>query len=1651
MRALATFRGLLLVALSLFALGFAAPAAAQSLVLNNVGTPTQVGTGAGKRAIWTNAGTVGGTTIDLVAVLTTATLNHNFTTTNSRASITSVGQDNVFIDWRLYQAGTYDINTDTGGVPVIADVHVQINDVDGPNNERVFVPVCSGDVDWIRIDKSATTGRDFGTVAGQAETFSLIGDQNYASEPESGLEIRYSNTSTFTFGRTANNNFFIRVDSPTYSSFDTFDYQCADFVAPAASDDSEIGTPDTATSVSILLNDAIATANDNGPNNNSLTPSEFGLQTVSLTAPVGATGIVTDADGDVTGFSVPGEGSWAQNDTTGILTFTPLDSFDGSPTPITYTYRNDLGQVSNAATVTITYPGIGVVKNSTFNDDITADTNGQVGETITYSYTVTNLSALPLNTITLTETGFTGAGTTPVPTYVSGDANGNSILEQSETWTYTATYTLVAADVSGGGTQTVSNQATAGGQTEGGIPVTDLSDSGNAGDGDGTGTPGTGTGNDDVTVTSFGTAPIDAINDAPTSINGKDGGTTTSALGNDTLNSGAVSLATITLTPGAAPSPTAGTITMNADGTVTVTAGTTAGSYTYPYTICETLNPSNCDTATATIAVSAAPIDAINDALPTVDGTAGETTASVMGNDTLNGVAVVPADVTLTPGAAPLPSITMATDGTITIAPGTAPGSYTYPYTICENLNPANCDTANATVVVATPGMGVVKTSVFNDDSTADTNGQVGETITYTYTVTNLSALPLNTITLTETGFTGAGTTPVPAYVSGDTNANSILEQSETWTYTATYTLVAADVAGGNVSNQATGAGQTAGGTPVTDLSDSGNPGDGDGTGTPGPGPNNGDTTLISFGTAPIDAVNDTPGAINGTNGGSTTSVLGNDTLNGAGVSLAAVDLTPGTAPSPTAGAITMNADGTVTVSAGTTAGSYPFNYTICETLNPANCDTATTTIIVGAAPLDAVDVTPTSVNGSLGGTMPSVLSNDTLNGAAVTLADVNFTPGAAPTPTAGSITMNPDGTITIAPGTTAGSYTYSYQICEKLNPTNCDTATVTVVVDTAPIDAVDDTPPAINGFVGGTSPSILANDTLSTLAVNAADITLTPGAIPTPTVGTLTMNGDGTVTVGAGTTAGTYTIPYQICENLNPANCDTATLTLVVDPPVIVAVADTPPSVNGTNGGTMPSVLTNDTLNGAAVNPANITLTPGTPPSPTVGSITMNPDGTITIAAGTTAGSYPFSYTICDVVNPANCSTTTVTIVVDAAPIDAIDDTPPALSGNTGGTTASVLANDTFNAAALVPANVTLTAGTAPTTAIGSITMNPDGTITVAPITSPGTYAYPYTICENLNPTNCDTATATVELTGHNIADILKDDSSRNNILGAPVTLRVLANDAAPTGIFDPATLRIIGTAAPGDPLVVSGQGTWIPDLQKGTITFAPVSGFAGNPTPVRYTAIDIFGVQLTPATVTIEYDVVAAFVCSDIIGKVFDDANGNGRQDEGEAGIPGARIATVKGLIITTDQFGRYHVPCAEVAKETGTNFLLKVMPDSLPTGYRFTTENPRVTRLSKGMMARVNFGVSLSNVVEIALNASAFDPATNRITAEVEQAIDALITQIADTPTVIDLSYQAGAEPRGLVTDRLNAFEEAIQARWRGRGRYRLTVEKNLVRKN
>ena len=123
--------------------------------------------------------------------------------------------------------------------------------------------------------------------------------------------------------------------------------------------------------------------------------------------------------------------------------------------------------------------------------------------------------------------------------------------------------------------------------------------------------------------------------------------------------------------------------------------------------------------------------------------------------------------------------------------------------------------------------------------------------------------------------------------------------------------------------------------------------------------------------------------------------------------------------------------------------------------------------------------------------------------------------------------------------------------------------------------------------------------------------------------------------------------------------------------------------------------------------------------------------------------------------------------------------------------------------------------------------------------------------------------------------------------------------------------------------------------------------------------------------------------FDCTDLTGKVFDDGNLNGYQDAGEKGLSGVRLATARGLIATTDEYGRFHITCAVVPDEDrGSNFILKLDERSLPTGYRLTTENPRVQRATRGKMVRFNFGATIHRVVRIDISDGVFEADTSEL---------------------------------------------------------------------
>jgi hypothetical protein len=204
--------------------------------------------------------------------------------------------------------------------------------------------------------------------------------------------------------------------------------------------------------------------------------------------------------------------------------------------------------------------------------------------------------------------------------------------------------------------------------------------------------------------------------------------------------------------------------------------------------------------------------------------------------------------------------------------------------------------------------------------------------------------------------------------------------------------------------------------------------------------------------------------------------------------------------------------------------------------------------------------------------------------------------------------------------------------------------------------------------------------------------------------------------------------------------------------------------------------------------------------------------------------------------------------------------------------------------------------------------------------------------------------------------------------------------------------------------------------------------------------------------ATATASVDLVPdpVFDCGEIIGKVFDDKNRDGYQDEDEPGLPGVRVATVRGLLVLTDKNGRFHVACADIPDEDiGSNFIMKLDVRTLPTGYRVTTENPRVVRLTRGKLTKLNFGAAITRLVRLDIKDQVFVPGALKLNKKWAAGIDKLIAVLDKEPSTLRLVYFIGADGKEAASKRIAVLQKLIAVRWAERpGRYALPIETRIV---
>ena len=451
------------------------------------------------------------------------------------------------------------------------------------------------------------------------------------------------------------------------------------------------------------------------------------------------------------------------------------------------------------------------------------------------------------------------------------------------------------------------------------------------------------------------------------------------------------------------------------------------------------------------------------------------------------------------------------------------------------------------------------------------------------------------------------------------------------------------------------------------------------------------------------------------------------------------------------------------------TVGTFYYWVKVTSTCGTVTSAIAEIKVIEGAPTIEANDDPDTTVR--RGGEV-EILSNDKVNGNPATPSDVDIT-----IPDDGGLTgieVNAaTGKLKIPTNAAPGTYQLTYQICVKGASSPCDTAKVKIIVEVPirSLKAVDDDFGKIPNAVDYTTIATVFSsgvDTMEGVIGNLSperDVILTPGAQPHANI---TMNANGSITVKRGTPKGTYSYEYTICQKDVPTNCDSAKVTFEVVEAHIFAKDDGVWEV-GTEGALTPSILNNDIIGervGVAPSEVTITKTNGKPVIDET-KMVINEDGRISVLKNIPEGTYTYYYTITEKANIANSSSAVVTIKV--VKFSAQDDEFELINDKTKeNKTKSVLENDELNKKKnLSPVDdVILTKGEAkdgerkPTTAL---TMNDDGTITIAPNTPDGVYTYTYTICKKSAPTECKSAEAVIKLLPALVAE--DDDFSGNPI----------------------------------------------------------------------------------------------------------------------------------------------------------------------------------------------------------------------------------------------------------------------------------------------
>lgn len=1041
------------------------------------------------------------------------------------------------------------------------------------------------------------------------------------------------------------------------------------------------------------------------------------------------------------------------------------------------------------------------------------------------------------------------------------------------------------------------------------------------------------------------------------------------------------------------------------------------------------------------------------------------------------------------------------------------------------NTVPVTSEVSSASVGVApfAPALIVTKTAVLNDDD-GTLGVSAGDTIDFQITVENSGNVDIINYALSDTLVQNGTTLTLdsgPTLMSGDTVNPGTLDFGETWVYAAAYTLTLANINDGSpltntavasgtgrgigvngwssvtvylnqvpdieVTKTATVAQYTAVGETVTwDIAV-------ENTGTTTLAPITVSDPLADTVTCPTSG-DETIALLDPTDG---ETCVASRTVTAFDMATAAIDNTA-TATGQAPGGATVSDSDTASVPR-VDADLVTVKSLSSGDTNPQIGDTVSFEIVVtNNGPADATSVTLTD-------TLPAGLTATAGNGT-VTVGSYNTGTGLW---TIGGLASGASATLTLEGTLDEGASGVITNITtaaagDQVDPTDAgDDLTESVNATILDILAVDDTHATpIDSSTGQTDVlNVLDNDTLDTLPIAPGAVTVTPvGTLPAG----LTLNPDGTVDVAQYADPGDYSFDYEICEVTNPANCDTATVTLsVVRPlPKLLGTVFLDGNGDGVYGGSdtpLPGYEVRLMKDGAVIDTRTTDINgdyefsefePGTydivfiDPDTGIGvgvirevvvtqndvivdqdmpvdpsgivydAVTLQPIAgavvTLTAADGTPLpaacllpnqqnqvtgadGAYRF-----DILTGAapQCPDSAVEYdIVVTQPSGYLDPPSPSIPPQSGvlqangcvvdavpGGACQVYQSQTPMPPPMLPAPYYLafliSAGD-PHITNNHIPLDP------APFSAPSVL------------TLTKTALSPAVRRGDPVAYVLKL-TNPTAMPNSPVNVA----DTLPAGFsYVAGSARVDGN--PVEPAVagrvLTFQNVSVPansEIEIALIVRVSASVLPGDHVNEARMVDPVTGATIGAiATATVRVEAEHVFDCGEVIGKVFDDRNANGYQDEGELGLPGVRVATVKGVLITTDEHGRYSVPCADIPDaDIGSNFILKLDERTLPTGFRITTENPRVVRLTRGKVAKLNFGATISKVVTVNLNDKAFRTGSAKPVDALARNLDKLVGVLAREPSVLRINYYAGSDGRALANRRLRAIRAIIDGKWK-----------------